>query len=77
MAYRDTVAVDAVLSEDVAGVLESLGLRQDFEEGKSQCCACGRVVDYTNLKLFFPKEDRSVGFLCNEPECFLKFGLEE
>lgn len=77
MAIRDRVSVDAILGGDVAGLIEQLGLRKEFESGECHCDVCNDVVDYTNLKLLFPMADRKVGFLCNKPECFVEFALRE
>ena len=77
MAVRDKVNVDAVLSEDVARLIEQLGLREEFERGECHCHICNDIVNYTNLKLMFPMEDRKVGFLCNKPQCFVEFALRE
>ena len=77
MATRDQVNVDAVLSEDVARVIEKLGLREEFERGECRCHICNDIVDYTNLKLLFPMDNHQVGFLCNKPQCFVEFALKE
>ena len=77
MTIREKVNLDAVLSEDMARLIEKLGLRKDFDEGRLHCYVCGEVMNYTNVKLVFPTEDRSVGFLCSKPECFVEFALKE
>jgi len=77
MAVIDKVNVDAVLSEDVARLIKELGLHDKFEGGECRCHICNEMVDYTNLKLVFPMEDRKVGFLCNKPQCFVEFALKE
>lgn len=77
MAIRDTVKVDAIMSEDVVRLIEQLGLRKEFENGECHCVFCNDIVNYKNLKLVFPMQDRKVGFLCNKPECFAEFVLKE
>lgn len=77
MAIKDKVNVDAVLGEDVARLIEGLGIRKEFEEGECHCYNCNDIMDYTNLKLLFPTEDHKVGFLCNKPQCFVEFVLKE
>lgn len=77
MGIRDTVKVDAVISEDVARLIERLGLRKEFGNGECHCVVCNDIVNYTNLKLVFPMQDREVGFLCNKPQCFVEFVLKE
>lgn len=77
MAVRDKVTVDAVLSQDMARLIEQLGLRKEFERGECHCYICNDTVNYTNLKLVFPMENHKVGFLCNKPQCFVEFALKE
>ncbi len=77
MAIKDNITVDAVLSEDVARLIQELDLREEFERGECHCYICNDVVNYTNLKLMFPMEDHKVGFLCNKPQCFVDFALKE
>ena len=70
MAIKRNISIDAVLSEDVARLIDQLGLRDRFERGDCCCHICNDTMDYTNLKLIFPMEDQKVGFLCNKPQCF-------
>jgi hypothetical protein len=77
MTAKDIVNVDAILTEDIKKLLEELNLRKDFEAGKCRCLVCNDIVDYKNLKLVFPMENRQVGFLCNKPQCFVEFTLRE
>lgn len=77
MVIKGNINVDAVLSEDVARIIEGLGLREEFERGECHCYICNDIVNYTNLKLVFPMENHKVGFLCNKPRCFVEFTLKE
>lgn len=77
MVVKDNVNVDAVLSEDVARLIEQLGLREKFQRGECHCHICNDIVKHTNLKLMFPMDDHKVGFLCSKPQCFVEFALRE
>ncbi len=75
MVVEREVRVDAVLGEEVAHLIENLGLREKFERGECTCHICKEAMNYTNLKLVFPMDDVEVGFLCNKPQCLVKFAL--
>jgi len=73
----DNVRVDALFTEDMLILIKQLGLREAFERGECHCHICNDVVNHTNLKLIFPTEDHTVGFICNKPQCFVEFALQE
>ena len=77
MVVKDNINVAAVLSEDVARLIEQLGLREEFERGECHCHICNDIVNYTNLKLLFPMENHKVGFVCNKPKCVVAFAVKE
>ena len=65
--------VSAVLSEDFAGLLDTLGIRADFDRGLCTCDQCHDVVGPANVLLVFPKAGYRVGFLCKKPVCMEQF----
>lgn len=67
--------IDAVLANQMESLLGSLGVLQDYLDGKCRCHICGDAIQSSNLKAVFPMEERRVGFLCNRPECLLDYAL--
>lgn len=62
--------LDFVHDEDLLPVLEKLGLKDEFQDGKLRCKFCGDVITDENLASFF--EDNGVKFSCNKESCMEK-----
>ena len=71
------IEIDAVNSKDLTRILESLEIRDGFDNGKYKCAICGDVIGYENVRLIFPLPERVVGFICKQPPCMLEFTLRD
>jgi hypothetical protein len=60
--------VQAVLDDDLAGVLQNLGLIDPLRNGELRCCACGDTVTEESLQGIAPN-GKSISILCSKPAC--------
>jgi len=71
------IELDAVSVDQLDKALEVLGIKEDFEAGMYHCEICKDQINRQNVKLFFPKPEKTVGFVCNKPSCMVEFALGE
>lgn len=68
--------VQVVLDEDLAGVLQNLGLNVPLLSGKLRCCVCGDTVTEESLQGIVP-HGKSFSVLCSRPICLKKAAQKE
>jgi len=61
--------LDAVLDDDLRGLLKSIGQLEHVEEGEVVCCKCGTPITLRNLQLIIPLGDSRFDFVCSDPPC--------
>ena len=69
MALTKNTEVSAILGEEFFALIDSLGIREDFDAGQCKCENCLDVIDSTNVLLVFPKSGYKVAFLCTKASC--------
>jgi hypothetical protein len=67
MAARQTL--QAVMDEDLRGLLASIGELEAVESGQRFCSVCNRPITLANLQVIVPLGDGGFRFVCNQPEC--------
>lgn len=68
--------LDFVYDEDLMPVLEKLGIKGDFINGKIKCLFCQKVITLDNLYSFFQDAD-GLKVVCNEEECIKQLKTKE
>lgn len=63
--------IQAVLDDDLAGVLQNLGLSGPLQKGELRCHVCGETVTEESLQGIVPCGN-SFSVLCSKPECLKK-----
>lgn len=66
---KNTRELVAVLDEDLASVLDGLGLLSALTEGRLRCTSCSSVLTLRSLAAFVPQEDGTYHLFCDEPGC--------
>jgi hypothetical protein len=64
----------AVLDEELADVLERLGLKTRLDEGSLVCSACGDAVTVESIGLIYQRTGEP-HVVCNKSRCMLSFAL--
>ena len=67
--------VSAVLGEEFNQLIDQLGIREEFADGKYRCKNCQQSISWDNVLLIFPLPKREVGFLCRNPECVVEYAV--
>jgi hypothetical protein len=75
MSIYKRTRINAVLGEEFDKLLETLGVKEDFEAGKYCCNVCKDKVTADNVLLIFPLSENEVGFICNKPKCITEYKL--
>ena len=73
MALTKRTEVSAILGEEFFELIDLLGVREDFDNGRCSCDNCHVAVDSTNVLLVFPEGGNKVAFLCANPPCVAKY----
>lgn len=60
--------VDAVYDDDLLELLENLGLKNKFLNGKLTCAFCNSIITWDNLHSIFP-DSGAIKQCCTNPEC--------
>lgn len=75
MSLKKRTQVNAILGEEFEKLLETLGVKEDFEAGKYRCQVCKDKITAENVLLIFPLSENKVGFICNKPKCAAEYKL--
>jgi len=70
-----TRVLQAVYDEDLDGLLQSLGLRQDLDNGNLRCFCCGAVLKRETVGCLFPFEG-SIHLCCEAPPCMARLPVQ-
>jgi len=65
---QDLPPIKAVYDDELADFLRSLGILDDFENGKIRCKICGDVVDTENLLAVLP-DGNQISVTCDKADC--------
>lgn len=68
LSYKEKKKINLVHDSNLEELLRSLGILDDFKNGKKRCKFCKRVVNFSNLHSLF-KESGDIKLVCNSPEC--------
>jgi hypothetical protein len=69
MTKPKNMEINAILGEEFDRLLETLGVKQDFETGKYKCSVCGDIVSAINVSMIFPINEKDIGFVCRKTTC--------
>ena len=75
MSVSKEIEMDAVDIERLNALLDVLGIKSDFQKGEYHCEVCNDTMTYENVKFVFPKDDRTVGFVCKKSVCVVEFTI--
>lgn len=67
--------IKAVHDDDLARLLDSLGVLNDVYEGKKKCYFCGQTITLGTIECIFPKNGE-VNICCSARNCYVLL-LEE
>lgn len=65
---KATHRIQAVLDDDLTGVLNNLGLTESLRNGELRCCICGDPVTEESLQGIVP-QGKSISVLCAKSAC--------
>lgn len=71
---KPSYEIPAVLDEELAAVLERLGLKARLDEGSLVCSACGDAVTVESIGIIYKRSGES-HVACNKSECMLSVAL--
>lgn len=71
-----TEILQAVLDEDLEGLLRSIGRLDSINDGRVVCRFCGDLVSLQNLQAILPLSDEDFWFICNRPSCVERLSSE-
>ena len=60
--------LEAVHSDDLETLLESLGVLDDVQQGRSRCSVCNDSVSIKSISGIYPEKGK-VLFLCEKQSC--------
>ena len=60
--------IQTIYDEDLPKLLSSLGLKDDFDNGRIRCSFCGEIVTKDNLLTIF-SDGKEIKFSCNKESC--------
>lgn len=63
--------IQAVHDYDLIKLLENLGLKEDFDNGKIKCTFCDEVINFDNLYSIF-SDGKEIKISCNKENCKIK-----
>ena len=63
--------IKAVYDDDLAGMLESLGVLEKIEKGELICIYCNEPVSIDNIGAIFSERGK-VKFVCSKSNCLTK-----
>jgi hypothetical protein len=61
--------LNAVLDEDLQGLLRSIGQLEPIERGEVICVKCGAPITLENLQLIIPMSEGKYHIVCNTSSC--------
>ena len=61
-------SLKAVLDDELAEFLESIGILGDIQSGNMKCKFCEVVVTLENFRAVFP-DSGNIAVVCSKPEC--------
>jgi RNA polymerase-binding transcription factor DksA len=62
-------SIQAVLEDDLIGLLKSIGELENIENGSRVCGECGRPIALQNLQMIVPAEKGTFRYVCNCLSC--------
>lgn len=68
--------LQAVLDEDIEGLLRSIGKLDNILAGEIVCRFCGDLVTLQNLQAILPLSGGDFWFICNKPSCIERLSSE-
>jgi hypothetical protein len=68
--------LQAVLDEDLEGLLKSIGKFEDILNGGVTCHFCSELISLRNLQAILPLSRNEFQFICNNPSCVDALTLE-
>jgi hypothetical protein len=71
---KPSCEIPAVLDEELADVLERLGLGARLDEGSLACSACGDAVTVQSIGLIYRRSGEP-HVVCSKSRCMLGFAL--
>jgi hypothetical protein len=67
---KKTVTINAVLANDLAGFLESVGMNEEVKKNIFTCAGCGRTMKIDEIACFRTQKPHTI--LVFGQECFSK-----
>ena len=61
--------LDVLYQDDLEEFLITIGLSNDFKEGKIKCSFCNETINYDNICALMQKIDKFI-FICNRESCY-------
>jgi RNA polymerase-binding transcription factor DksA len=62
-------SIQAVLEDDLIGLLQSIGELDSIEGGSRVCSECGRPIALQNLQMIVPVTGGAFQYVCNYLTC--------